>query len=105
MTNNEGRRTKEIRSTNVEKFSAVRPSISSFGFRHWSFGFAKRGSWEARSQHDEACPTSPGLTRGQPFRGRLKCPRAEQEVHDIPLVRLQPVQLNRRDRADIETVD
>src|SRR5205823_15018930 len=38
MTKDEGRRTKEIRSPNVEKLSVVRSQVSSYGFRH-SFGF------------------------------------------------------------------
>src|SRR3990172_1562076 len=42
--------------------------------------------------------------RRQPFRGRLKRPRAEEEIHDVAFVRLKPVQLDGRDRADVETV-
>src|SRR5262245_16576179 len=35
----------------------------------------------------------------------LERPGPEQEVHDAPLVRLQPVQLDRGDRADVQPVD
>src|SRR6266699_146046 len=44
-------------------------------------------------------------TRGHPFWRRLERSRPEEEIHDVPFVRLQPVQLNRRDGADVETVD
>src|SRR6266536_5059404 len=45
------------------------------------------------------------LTRSRLFRGRLKRPRPEQKVHDVSLVRLEPVQLDRRDRTDVEPID
>src|SRR5207249_6008737 len=37
---------KEIRSPNVERLSMARLPVSSFGFRHSSFGFVKSGSWK-----------------------------------------------------------
>src|SRR5678815_4571126 len=36
---------------------------------------------------------------------RLERALAEQEVDDAPLVRLEPVQLDRRDRPDVQPVD
>ena len=42
---------------------------------------------------------------GQVPRHRLKCPRAEQKLHDIPLVRLQPIELDSRNRPYIQPVD
>src|SRR5437588_86824 len=36
---------------------------------------------------------------------KLERPRSEQEIDDAALVRLQPVQLDRRHRAEIESID
>src|SRR4051794_32559725 len=35
----------------------------------------------------------------------LKRPRPEQEIDDASLMRLQPVELDRRDRSDVQPVD
>src|SRR5436309_2554871 len=43
--------------------------------------------------------------RPEPVRGRLERPRPEQEIDDVPFVRLEPVQLNSRDGADVQPVD
>src|SRR5262249_16638392 len=36
---------------------------------------------------------------------KLKRPRAEQEIDDVPFVRLEPVQLNGRNRTSVEPVN
>src|SRR5258708_7323099 len=36
---------------------------------------------------------------------RLKRPGAEEEIDDVSLVRLQPVQLDGGDRADVQTIN
>src|SRR6266446_4678193 len=43
--------------------------------------------------------------RGQPLRWHLEGPRPEQEIHDVPFVGLEPVQFDRRQRADVQSVD
>src|SRR5439155_26813388 len=39
------------------------------------------------------------------FIPNLKSPSAEQEVYDVPFMRLKPVKLNRRERSDVEAID
>src|SRR5690349_20869298 len=46
-----------------------------------------------------------GGLRLQPLRRRLEGSCAEEEVHDVSLVRLEPVELDGRNGADIQAVD
>src|SRR5436190_5619008 len=47
-----------------------------------------------------------GLPAGLPaLHRRLEGAGTEQELYDIPLVRLQPIQLDCRNRADIQAID
>src|SRR5262249_48613830 len=44
-------------------------------------------------------------TLGRQFTLKLKGAGAEQEIDDVALVRLQPVELDRRDRPEVQPVD
>ncbi len=43
--------------------------------------------------------------RFQPLRRGLKGTGAEEKINDVPFVRLEPVELDGRDGADVQTVD
>src|SRR5258708_1774230 len=51
-----------------------------------------------RSSAVSTCPS-------KPFLRNLKCPGPKQEIDNVALVRLEPVEFGRRDRADVQTVD
>src|SRR5688572_15797373 len=70
-------------------------SIRSMGT--WDRGRPARIAW--------SCPRPTAPTIAISPRRRLKRPRPEQKIHDAPLMRLKPVQLHRRNRADVEPVD
>src|SRR5438445_11475978 len=40
----------------------------------------------------------------KPFLWNLKCPRPKQKIHNVPLVRLEPIEFGRRDRVDVQEV-
>src|SRR5207244_3329349 len=66
------------------------------GFRFPAAGFRLRGS---------GCHERTSTIRRGSWGGRLERTGAEQKLHDVSFVRLEPVELNRRDRTQIQTID
>ena len=90
------------RERGMRKLPAFDGSSGSGGYPGRSVGCPLRAT-QARSRREVHCTTTAVSGGKRAF--KLERAGAEQEVHDAALVRLQPVELDRRDRPDVQPVD